>query len=190
MRCKRGVDFRDQLALAVARAQLDRPLGFERGAVGQIRLQQAFFLQMAQRTGQIGKQLGAPAQQLLPEIFDLQRVHELFLIVRTIVWRQHRAHSSPQTPVQNGGGVYKSCSPNSTVNAAIHRVDSARIPPRGYQRAPRCGRGSARAAAPQEIADAAESRYSVPPPRDPRRSLGIIQSNRGGADLELFKQPG
>src|SRR5512132_3355725 len=83
---------------------------------------------MAQRTRRIGKQLGAPAQQLLPEIFDLQRVHELFLIARMIVWRQHRAHSSPQTPVQNGGGVYESGSPVSTVNAAIHRVDFAEMP--------------------------------------------------------------
>src|SRR6478752_3924014 len=114
---------------------------------------------MAQRTRRIGKQLGAPAQQLLPEIFDLQRVHELFLIARTIVWRQHRAHSSPQTPVQNGGGVYESCSPDSTINAAIHRVDSARIPPRGYQRAP------------------VRARLPVP----------SAESNRGGADLELFK---
>src|SRR3954453_20693309 len=85
---------------------------------------------MAQRAGRIGEKLGAPAQQLLPEVFDLQRVHELFVVVRTIFWRQHRAHISPQTPVQNGGGVYESRSPDSTVNAAIHRVDYARIPPR------------------------------------------------------------
>src|SRR3954451_12334259 len=85
---------------------------------------------MAQRAGRIGEKLGAPAQQLLPEVFDLQRVHELFVVVRTIVWRQHRAHISPQTPVQNGGGVYESRSLDSTVNAAIHRVDSARIPPK------------------------------------------------------------
>src|SRR3954469_2118923 len=84
---------------------------------------------MAQRTRRIGKQLGAPAQQLLTEIFDLQRVHELFLVLRTIVWRQHRAHSSPQTPVQDGGGVYESGSLDSTVNAAIHRLDSARFRP-------------------------------------------------------------
>src|SRR6187455_1702479 len=140
---------------------------------------------MAQRTRRIGKQLGAPAKQLLPEIFDLQRVHELFLIARMIVWRQHRAHSSPQTPVQNGGGVYESCSPDSTINAAIHRVDSARIPPRGYQRAP------VRARPP--VPSAARNRgcggiaiFRTSPARSAPLA-GIVQSNRGGADLELFK---
>src|SRR6185503_10301068 len=40
-----------------------------------------------------------PAQQLLPEIFDLKRVHKLFIVARTIVRRQLRAHHSPQTPI-------------------------------------------------------------------------------------------
>src|SRR3954447_20247467 len=84
---------------------------------------------MAQRAVRIGEQLGAPAQQLLPEIFDLQRIHELLVVLGTIVWWQNRAHRSPQTPVQDGGGVYESGSPDSTVNAAIHRVDSARFRP-------------------------------------------------------------
>src|SRR3954462_6481284 len=101
---------------------------------------------MAQRIRRIGKQLGAPAQQLLSEIFDLQRVHELFFVARTIVWRQLRAHISPQTPVQNGGGVYESRSPDSTVNAAIHRVDSARIPPKRRPRREKWRRGRRNAA--------------------------------------------
>src|SRR3954471_9104061 len=95
---------------------------------------------MAQRAGRIGEQLGAPAQQLLPEIFDLQRIHELLVVLRTIVWRQNRAHRSPQTPVQDGGGVYESGSPDSTVNAAIHRVDSTWIPSRKGTTRPRRAR--------------------------------------------------
>src|SRR5438270_2494501 len=75
---QRGIDFRNQLSLTVAGPQFDRPLGLQGGTVGQVGLQQAFFLQVLQCPGRIGEELGAPAQQLLPKVFELPRVHELF----------------------------------------------------------------------------------------------------------------
>ena len=48
MRCERGVDLGDQLALAVAGAQLDRAVGFRGGAVGQIGMVFVLLLQMLQ----------------------------------------------------------------------------------------------------------------------------------------------
>src|SRR5579871_375992 len=52
---QRRIDLRDQLALAIAGAQLDRPLRLERRPVGQIRLDQAFLLEVAQRVGGAGE---------------------------------------------------------------------------------------------------------------------------------------
>jgi len=48
-------------------------------------LQQAFFLEVAQGAVRIGKEFGAPAQQLLPEILDLSGVHKLFVVDGTII---------------------------------------------------------------------------------------------------------
>ena len=43
---KRSVDFRDEFALAIARAQFDRPVGLARRAIGQIGLAQRIDLQL------------------------------------------------------------------------------------------------------------------------------------------------
>jgi len=55
------------LRSAVAGAQLDGAFRLERGAVGQIGLQQALFLQVAQCAGRVGEEFGAPALELLPK---------------------------------------------------------------------------------------------------------------------------
>ena len=46
---QRGVDLGDQLALAVAGAQLDGPVGFRGGAVGEIGMVDVLVLQLLQR---------------------------------------------------------------------------------------------------------------------------------------------
>src|SRR5579884_2555388 len=74
-----GVDLGDEFAFPLAGAQLNRAVGFERSAVGQIRLQQTLFLEVLQRPGGIGEQFRPPSQQLLAEVFHLERVHELFV---------------------------------------------------------------------------------------------------------------
>ena len=48
MRLQRSVDLGDQLALAVAGAQLEGAVGFRRGAVGEVGLVLALFLQVLQ----------------------------------------------------------------------------------------------------------------------------------------------
>ena len=55
-------------------------------------------------SGRIGEQLGAPAQQLLPEVLELQRVHELFVIGRTVLGGNLYAYASfsPRRPFSTG----------------------------------------------------------------------------------------
>src|ERR1700719_4202982 len=103
---ERRVDFRDQFALARPRAQLDGALCFERSAVREIGFEQTLFLQMLQRIRRLGQQLGSPAQQLLPKIFDLKRVHEFFSIGGVVTWRQWRTHRSPRNSVKRSGAEY------------------------------------------------------------------------------------
>src|SRR5262249_45382077 len=87
-----SVDLRDQLALAVSRAELKRALGLERRAVGDIGLREALFLEMNQGLTRLLQQLAAPAQQLLAEVLELSGVHELFAVRRTIVGRKTDRH--------------------------------------------------------------------------------------------------
>src|SRR5258708_10377111 len=89
---QRRVDLGDQLALAVARAQLDRALRLQRRPVRQVGLGQAFLLEMLQRLRGFRQQLRTPPQQLLAEILELQRVHELFSLRGPIVWRKRWPH--------------------------------------------------------------------------------------------------
>src|ERR1700741_4566975 len=70
---QRRVDLGNELAFAVARAELDRALGLERGTVGQIGLGQTLFLEVLQGLRRFRQELGPPAQQLLAEIFELER---------------------------------------------------------------------------------------------------------------------
>ena len=80
-------DLGDKFASARPSAQLDCALCFERSAVREIGFQQTFFLQVLQRIRRLGQQLGSPAQQFLPKIFDLKRVHEFFSIGGMVTWR-------------------------------------------------------------------------------------------------------
>ena len=58
MRGERRVDLGDQLALAVAGAQLDRPVGFRRGAVGEVGMFDVLVLQVLE--GLLGFLAGFP----------------------------------------------------------------------------------------------------------------------------------
>ena len=62
---QRGVDLGDQLALAVAGAQLDGPVGLRRGAVGKIGMVLVLVLQMLQRLLGLFQDVLAPVEQLL-----------------------------------------------------------------------------------------------------------------------------
>src|SRR5262249_41630009 len=86
------VDAGDQLALAVARAELQRAVGLKRGAVGDVGRGERLFLEMPERLRRLLQQLRAPAQELLPEILALQGVHELLVLGRTIIRGKQRWH--------------------------------------------------------------------------------------------------
>src|SRR3954449_6394522 len=73
---QRGVDLGDQLALAIAGAQLDRAVGLGRRAIGQVGVIDVFFLQGLQRDPRLLENLFLPRQQLGAKIIALAVVHE------------------------------------------------------------------------------------------------------------------
>ena len=64
MRGQRRVDLGDQLALAVARAQLDGAVGLRRGAVGEVGVVLVLVLQMLQRLLGLLEDVLPPGEQL------------------------------------------------------------------------------------------------------------------------------
>src|SRR5262249_2579936 len=65
---ERGMDFRNQLGLPVARAQLDGAVGFRRRAVGEVRMVLIFPLQRDERFLAFPQYLFFPGHQLAPKI--------------------------------------------------------------------------------------------------------------------------
>jgi hypothetical protein len=67
---------------------------------------------MAQRLVRLAEQLGFPSEQLLPEIFQLHRIHEGLFFGRSIVGRKQRFHAVldwirrfPETMVSQGDSL-------------------------------------------------------------------------------------
>src|SRR6266571_903311 len=83
---QRRVDLGDQLALAVARAQLDRPVGLRGGAIGEIGMVLVLVLQVLERLARLPQDLVAPDEQPLAEIIPLALVHERLSIGRPVVF--------------------------------------------------------------------------------------------------------
>src|SRR5258708_35052065 len=73
---QRGVDLGDQLALTVAGAQLDRPIGLGGRAVREIGMIDVLFLERLQGDPRFPQDLVLPRQQLGAEIIALALVHE------------------------------------------------------------------------------------------------------------------
>src|SRR3954465_4832679 len=82
---QRGVDLGDQLALAVAGAQLDGAVGLRGGAVGEVGVIDVLFLQRLQRDPRLPQDLVFPGQQLGAEVIALALVHERLFFGRPIV---------------------------------------------------------------------------------------------------------
>ena len=61
---ERGLDLGDQLALAVAGPELDRPVGLGRRAVGEIRVVLVFVLQVLERVPRFLQDVFLPGEQL------------------------------------------------------------------------------------------------------------------------------
>src|SRR5262249_52463609 len=77
---ERLVDLGNQLALTVAGAQLDRPVGFRGGAVGEIGMVLILILEMLQRLLRLLEDVFFPVEQLLAEVFPLALAHERLFV--------------------------------------------------------------------------------------------------------------
>src|ERR1700674_2157527 len=86
---ERRVDLVDQLALAVAGAQLNRPVGFRRGAVGQIRMILALVLQVRERLAALTQDVFLPARELDAEVLALRLAHEGLGFARPVLAGVH-----------------------------------------------------------------------------------------------------
>src|SRR6185312_2175426 len=89
------VDLGDQLALAVARAQLDRAVGLGRGAVGEVGMVLVLFLKMLEGLLGFLQDVLAPGQQFRAKVFALALIHERLLVGGPIAlgFRQHPTDS-------------------------------------------------------------------------------------------------
>src|SRR5260370_41190547 len=81
---ERGINRGDQLALAVARAQLDRAIGLRRRAVGKIGVILVLGLKMGERFLGLLEDFLLPSDELLAEILPLALVHERLFVGRSI----------------------------------------------------------------------------------------------------------
>src|SRR3546814_4747249 len=72
----RRVDLGDQLALAIARAQFDRPVGLARRAIGEIGFAQRIGLKLGDRPLRFTQDRLLPRLKQVTEIILLARVHE------------------------------------------------------------------------------------------------------------------
>src|ERR1700686_5915669 len=82
---QRGIDLGDQLALAVAGAQLDRTVGLRGGAVGEVGMVKVLFLQGLQRDPRFAQSLVLPRQKLGAKIVALAVVHERLFFGGSVV---------------------------------------------------------------------------------------------------------
>src|SRR5258707_30927 len=81
------VDLGNEFAGPVTGAQFKRPVGFNTGAIGDVRFQNAALGQAGQCPIGFLEQFGTPTQQLLSEIFALRRTPEFLVLRRSVVRR-------------------------------------------------------------------------------------------------------
>src|SRR5215218_689141 len=93
----RGIDLGDELALAVARPELDRAVGLGGGAIGEVRVVLALGLQGDQGVLGFAKDLVLPSGQLTPIVLPLPLVHERLFVAWAVslVDLDHFSHSWP-----------------------------------------------------------------------------------------------
>src|SRR5262249_19029911 len=104
---ERFVDLADQLAVAVARAQLERVLGLARGALGLVADVAHFIAQVVDGLFGFFDQILAPLLQLGAEIGEVARAHVLLARAGPVVVRKFDDHVARQriAAVFAGDGV-------------------------------------------------------------------------------------
>src|SRR5690606_3971568 len=88
---ERAVDLADQLAIAVAGAQLQRVLGLAGGALGFVADVADFVLEVLDRLLGFLDQVGTPLQQPLAEVLQHERIHVLLVGAGLVTLRDDRA---------------------------------------------------------------------------------------------------
>src|SRR5262245_21262478 len=83
---QRSIDLGNQLALTVAGAQLDRPVGLRRGAIGEVGVVLVLLLEMLKGLACLLQDVLSPRQQLGAEILPLTLVHEGFFVRRPVIF--------------------------------------------------------------------------------------------------------
>src|SRR4051812_31244430 len=84
----RAIDLGDQLALAIAGAKLDRPIGLARRAVGNVGLAQGIDLELRHGLARFLDDRFLPRLQLAQKIGPMFRAHEFLAFRRTISLRK------------------------------------------------------------------------------------------------------
>src|SRR5215216_6494080 len=92
-----GIDLGDELALAVARPELDRAVGLGGGTIGEVRVVLALGLKGDQSVLGFAKDLVLPIGQLAPIVLPLPLVHERLFVAWAVslVDLDHFSHSWP-----------------------------------------------------------------------------------------------
>ncbi len=89
---QRLIDFGDELAGPVTGPKFERAIRLDARPVGDVGLMDAAFGQAGESSISLSKQIGSPPQKFLPKIFDVQRIHELVGIRRTVILGQSNHH--------------------------------------------------------------------------------------------------
>ena len=92
MRESADFDLGDELALAVAGPEFNRPVGLGGGAVGEIGVIFAFLLQRGQRVAAFVEDRLPPGDELAAEIFPLSLAHERFVVRRLVAFNRDVVH--------------------------------------------------------------------------------------------------
>lgn len=82
---QRGIDLGDELALTVAGAQFERPIGFTGRPIRDIRLSQRFVLKGFEGIVRLAKDIVFPGQELLAKIFELIWIHKRLCIAGPVI---------------------------------------------------------------------------------------------------------
>src|SRR5436190_497895 len=110
---KRGVDLGDQLALAVAGAKVDSPIGLARRAISEVGFLDRPAGQGRHRLAGFPHDAVLPGEQLLPEIGELLGIHEFFvgawtiaadeLRIQYVTMKRSHYPSTPRLPARTPG---------------------------------------------------------------------------------------
>src|SRR5262245_21519491 len=91
-----GIDLGNQLALAIPRPQLEGPVGFRGGTIGEVGVLRGILVQHLQRLPILPDNLLLPSHQLVAEVGLVPFVHKGFVLGGTVAFRQNNNLRRPR----------------------------------------------------------------------------------------------